>query len=57
MAKFWSWRSKQQDPYEHVCAGKMDSLRYAQKNNKGLSFDTISGGGPNGAIIHYRPSQ
>lgn len=56
MAKFWTWRSKQDEPYEHECAEKMDSLRYAQKHNKGLSFDTISGGGPNGAIIHYRPS-
>lgn len=22
----------------------------------GLSFDTISAGGPNGAIVHYRPT-
>ena len=36
---------------------KVDSLRFAQPHNKGLSFDTISGGGPNGAIIHYRPTQ
>jgi len=28
-----------------------------QKNNKGLSFATISGGGSNGAIIHYRATQ
>jgi Xaa-Pro aminopeptidase len=35
----------------------MDSLRYSQLHNKGLSFDTISGGGPNGAIIHYRPTR
>jgi Xaa-Pro aminopeptidase len=26
-----------------------------QPLNKGLSFDTISAGGPNGAIVHYRP--
>lgn len=25
-------------------------------HNKGLSFDTISASGPNGAIIHYRPT-
>ena len=35
---------------------KVDNLRYAQWYNKGLSFDTISAGGPNAAIIHYRPT-
>ena len=29
----------------------------ALKNNKGLSFESISAVGPNAAIIHYRPSQ
>lgn len=33
----------------------MDSLRKMQHLNQGISFDTISAGGPNGAIIHYRP--
>lgn len=23
--------------------------------NRGLSFESISGSGPNGAVIHYRP--
>ena len=25
--------------------------------NRGLSFETISAGGPNGAIVHYRPNK
>jgi Xaa-Pro aminopeptidase len=28
-----------------------------QKHNKGLSFTTISGGGPNAAVIHYHPTE
>lgn len=34
---------------------KLEEFR--QKNDKfmGLSFDTISGSGPNGSIIHYKP--
>ena len=32
-------------------------MRKQQKDNRGLSFDTISGGGPNGAIIHYKPGK
>jgi len=27
-----------------------------QEHNRGLSFDSISSSGPNGAVIHYRPS-
>jgi Xaa-Pro aminopeptidase len=56
MAKFWAWRSKQDEPDEFECSQKIDGLRFCQKHNKGLSFDTISGGGPNAAIIHYRPT-
>lgn len=32
----------------------IDNLRRQYPNNRGLSFDTISGFGPNGAVIHYR---
>ena len=36
---------------------KLYNLRKANKNFKFLSFPTISGSGPNGAIIHYKPSK
>lgn len=55
MAKFWAWRSKQDKVSEYEAAEHIDNLRKQQKDNRGLSFDTISGGGPNGAIIHYKP--
>lgn len=56
MAKFWAWRSKQDQVDEYQAATYLDNLRKQQKDNRGLSFVTISGGGPNGAIIHYHPS-
>ncbi|KAJ3005384.1 hypothetical protein HKX48_000717 [Thoreauomyces humboldtii] len=40
---------------ECEAADKLESLRTAQKDFVGLSFDTISSTGPNGAIIHYKP--
>ena len=37
-------------------ADKLASLRGEMENFVGLSFDTISSVGANGAIIHYKPS-
>ncbi|KAJ2774648.1 hypothetical protein IWQ56_000489 [Coemansia nantahalensis] len=38
-------------------ADKLEELRRAQAHCVGLSFDTISGVGPNGAVIHYKPER
>lgn len=38
---------------EISAAAKLDSVRYEQEGNLGLSFNTICGYGPHGAIIHY----
>ena len=36
---------------------KLEALRAADSAMQDISFDTISGSGPNGAIIHYRVSE
>ncbi len=38
-------------------AAKLQALREACGDLRDLSFDTISGAGPNGAIVHYRVSE
>ena len=38
-------------------AERLLKFRQDEDNFKGLSFDTISGAGPNGAIIHYKPEK
>lgn len=35
----------------------LDNLRRSQQNSLGLSFETIAGYGPNGAIVHYKPEK
>jgi Xaa-Pro aminopeptidase len=42
---------------EMACADKLKSLRRENDHFQGLSFPTISGAGPNGAIVHYRVSE
>jgi len=41
---------------ELAAAAKLRQFREATNQLKDLSFDTISGAGPNGAIVHYRVS-
>lgn len=41
---------------EVSAAGHLSDMRSQQKNFHGLSFPAISAYGPNGAVIHYRPT-
>jgi len=34
----------------------LNEYRMQQENSQGPSFETIAGFGPNGAVIHYRPT-
>lgn len=43
-------------PDELEIVGKLEGFREATGALKDLSFDTIAGAGPNGAIVHYRPT-
>ncbi|HEV2816889.1 MAG TPA: aminopeptidase P family protein [Allosphingosinicella sp.] len=42
---------------ELSAAAKLQSLRQQGGDLRDLSFDTISGAGPNGAIVHYRVTE
>ena len=59
VSRFLAWLARE------AAAGKVDELnaaarlydfRAAGENFRGMSFETISGAGPNGAIVHYRSS-
>lgn len=56
MVEFLAWLDAQ-DPNEHseiTVATALEGFRAATNQLKDISFDTISGSGPNGAIVHYR---
>src|SRR4051795_8808017 len=42
---------------ELIASDKLESLRRESAELRDLSFDSISGAGPNGAIVHYRSSE
>jgi len=42
---------------ELTASDKLESLRRENPEIRDLSFDTISGAGPNGAIVHYKSSE
>lgn len=59
LVKFLAWLESQApsgDVTELSAAAKLDGLRALNDHFRGLSFPTISGSGPNGAIVHYRVS-
>ncbi|XP_074583171.1 aminopeptidase P2 [Curcuma longa] len=60
LAEFWAWMeeeiSKKMPLTEVEVSDKLLDFRKKQSGFLDTSFDTISGYGANGAIIHYKPS-
>ncbi len=57
LAKFFAWLAVEAPKGgidEIAASDKLASFRAQGQNFRGLSFDTISGAGPNGAVVHYR---
>jgi len=60
LVRFLAWLSVEAPKggvTELTAAAKLDGLRAENEHFRGLSFPTISGSGPNGAIVHYRVSE
>lgn len=59
LAQFWAWMEEEIDKgvklTEVEVADKLLEFRSRQSGFMDTSFDTISGSGANGAIIHYKP--
>lgn len=56
VCRFLHWLSLQTETDELTAAAKLQAFRQDSTELQDLSFDTISGAGPNGAIVHYRVS-
>ena len=59
LSSFLHWldaEGQQSLPDEGEIVRKLEGFREATGALKDLSFDTIAGAGPNGAICHYRPT-
>ena len=57
VARFLAWLDGQAETGrldEIAVAQKLETIRSETQALKEISFDTISGSGPNGAIVHYR---
>ncbi|KAJ9091009.1 hypothetical protein QFC19_009305 [Naganishia cerealis] len=61
LARYFAWLEEQLHSgaklTEFEAATKLEKYRDENQLSKGLSFDTISSTGPNGAIIHYKPTE
>jgi Xaa-Pro aminopeptidase len=58
LTRFLHWLATEAQtrlPDEIEVVTKLEAFREATGALKDLSFDTIAGAGPNGAIVHYRP--
>ncbi len=60
IARFLKWieaEAPKGDIDELTASDRLEALRRENPELRDLSFDTISGAGPNGAIVHYRSSE
>ena len=60
IARFLKWvedEAPKGELDELTASDRLEALRRENAELKDLSFDTISGAGPNGAIVHYRSSE
>ncbi|OJX71350.1 aminopeptidase P family protein [Magnetospirillum sp. 64-120] len=57
MVRFLAWLERQDGLDELTAADQLYALRAEGQHFRGLSFPTIAGAGPNGAIVHYRSSE
>ncbi|GFW42692.1 xaa-Pro aminopeptidase 1 [Trichonephila clavipes] len=60
LCEFYCWLSKEIDNgnvTEIDAAKKLEDFKKLQNVYVGPSFETISSSGPNGAVIHYRPTE
>jgi Xaa-Pro aminopeptidase len=54
LARFLAWLSRQGGVKEIAASDRLEAFRREGEHFRDLSFATISGAGPNGAIVHYR---
>ena len=60
IARFLKWveeKAPEGELDELTASDRLEQLRRESPELRDLSFDTISGAGPNGAIVHYRSSE
>jgi Xaa-Pro aminopeptidase len=60
LTRFLHWLATEAQttlPDEMEIVSRLEALREATGALKDLSFDTIAGSGPNGAVVHYRPTR
>ncbi len=57
LSRFLHWVDTRNAPVDELDAvATLEGFREATGLLKDLSFDTIAGAGPNGAVVHYRPT-
>lgn len=59
LVRFLAWLSQAEpeEVDEISAADRLEEIRSRGEHFQGLSFPTIAGAGPNGAIVHYRASE